>query len=452
MAIFARRRLQTMLDELSSYMDEEQAHGLIRRIESKQIEQALPAEMELGLAWCMLQLGPLEIEPEWYNEKRLPDLFSEHLFPGSEAIVEITALSDAVLPADEGMRNASRKLAQEAGRLRRGASRHLSFYFSEETVRIEWETIRRVCAPRDLEINDRIGDLLRRWLVGQERHEGDKLHVHEGLLDVLVTWHDKPQSQYNFWTSMPPEIRSLTNNYVYRALENKARQIRNPHFDGIKCVILADVGSTALRKFDEVDRSYRVFNGGQIVSQFLKSRSDPGIDVVAIITPNRRRMGLFSQQETIEWKIGLICRPGFQVEQDGFQRIAALLPKPRREGYQSRQLHEQAVFAPTARGRYLSTTISWRQGEKTEIRFSSRALLDLLAGRITLEQARGMFEIKGSNILKTYLDRGETISGVRFETAGPDSDDDHLVIELSDDPAARLLRGSTPEASIPNTD
>lgn len=42
MAIFARRRLQTMLDELSPLMDLEQSRGLVRRMESKEIEQALP--------------------------------------------------------------------------------------------------------------------------------------------------------------------------------------------------------------------------------------------------------------------------------------------------------------------------------------------------------------------------------------------------------------------------
>lgn len=156
MAIFARRRLQTMLDELSPLMDLEQSRGLVRRMESKEIEQALPAEMELGLTWAIAKLGPIEIEPEWYSEKRLPDLFSDYLFPGHETVIEITALSDAVLPADEGMRNASRKLSQEAGSLRRGAGRHLSYYFYEKTVRIERGSIRRVCVPRDLVVSDAV--------------------------------------------------------------------------------------------------------------------------------------------------------------------------------------------------------------------------------------------------------------------------------------------------------
>lgn len=239
---------------------------------------------------------------------------------------------------------------------------------------------------------------------------------------------------------MPPEIRHLSDNYIFRALEAKAKQIRNAHFKGIRCVILAEVGSTALRQFDRTDYTNRVYNGRQIVEHFLRGKADPGIDVVAIVTPNRRRQVLGSLSETIEWKIACFSRPGVSVDGEAFERLAAILPKPRREGYQSRQLHEQAVFAPTARGRYLSTSISWRKGDKTEIKFSARALLDLLAGRITPDQAKRIFDTTGANAVRAHLDRGETIAELRLETGGPDSDDDFIVIVFSDDPAARTLK------------
>src|SRR5687767_883187 len=107
MAIFARRRLQSMLDDLVDDLDAQKARDYINRIESKEIEQALPAEMELGIVWAIAQLGPVEIEPYWYGTTSLPDAFSEHLIPGHETIVEVAGLSDAALHGDEGMRNAS---------------------------------------------------------------------------------------------------------------------------------------------------------------------------------------------------------------------------------------------------------------------------------------------------------------------------------------------------------
>ena len=90
----------------------------------------------------------------------------------------------------------------------------------------------------------------------------------------------------------------------------------------------------------------------------------------------------------------------------------------------------------------MSTSISWRKGDKSQIKFSASAFLDLLAGRITPEQAKRIFDTSAGNVVKAHLDRGETIADLRLEPGGPDSDDDHIVITFSDDPAARQLKAS----------
>lgn len=432
-----------MLDDLAPFMDSEQSRGLARRLESKEIKQALPAEIELGLTWAISKLGPIEIEPEWYSENgRVPDVFSEAVFPGNDAIIEITALSDAALASDEGMRNASRKISQEAGKIRRGASRLLSYYFYEETVRIDGRSLRRVCVPRELILNESVKGQLHAWVSGAERKGGDKLYIEDGILKVSITWNDSPQGRYNFHTSMPPEIRDVSDNYVYRALSAKAKQIKSPHFKGIRFVILADVGSTALRNFDKTDLSGRVYNGRQIVEKFLNRCDDPGVDVVAIITTCRPSGITSLSSGQLQWKTRLFARSGMAINSAGFDRLIALLPKPRREGYQSRQLHEQAVFTPASRGIYLNPQVSWRKGEKTEIMFSARALLDLLSGRLAPERALSAFDAHTMSILKAHLDRGETISAIRLSSYGPDFDDDHIIIEVSDDPAARNLKSA----------
>ena len=438
MAIFARRRLQSMLDDLVEDLDAQKARDFINRIESKEIEQALPAEMELGVVWAIAQLGPAEIEPYWYGTASLPDAFSEHLIPGQETIVEVAGLSDAALHGDEGMRNASRKISHEAGRIRRRAATCLSYYFFEENRRAGNESIRSVCVPRELLITPYIRGALNSWLKGQERSEGDKIRLKEDELDVVITWHERRQSQYNFQSSMPPEIRSLRDNYIYGALRRKAKQLRSPEFTGTRCVILADVGSTALRYVDRRDHMGRVFNGGDIISAFLR-RANAGLDVVAVVTPNRARRRLDTLQETIEWKTVVYRRPGVEIDLKGFSALGRVLPAPHLEGYQARQLHEQGVFAPTRRGRYLGVKITWTKGQKTEIRLSARAFLDTLAGRETPQRLMRMLSSGENNIFKLHLDRGETISSIRLESGGPDEDDDWIVVEFRDDVAARPL-------------
>lgn len=428
-----------MLDELAPLIDEPKARDFINRIESKLIEQSLPGEMELAVVWAIAQLGSAEIEPEWYSPvDSLPDILSDTLIPDHETIVDVVGLSDAALPGDKGMRNASRKLSHEAGRIRRGAAKHLSYYFFEETNRVASGWIRRVCTPTDLKISKYIRDALTSWLRKANLNDGDKFRLKERELDVLITWHDASQSAYNFQTSMPPEVRSLADNYIYRALKAKAGQLKNPMFSGLRCVILADVGSTALRDADRVDHSGRVYNAAQIGHEFLL-REGRRLDVINLVTPKRRRRRIDRFEETVEWEQTILCRPGLYLDTSGFERMLAVLPTPNLEGYQARQLHEQQVFSPTRRGRYMGTLITWTKGEKTEIRFSSRAFLDLLAGRETPERFMRQVGLGEANIFKGHLDRGETISEVRLESGGPDEDDDHIVVVFKDDPGARPL-------------
>lgn len=429
-----------MLTDLSPLIDREKAQDLLRRIESKRIDQALPAEMELALVWALGNIGTAEIEPYWFGASSLPDAFSEQLIPGHETVVEIAAISDAALPGDEGMRNASRKISHEANKIRRGASRHLSYFFHEDSKWVARESLRWVKVPRDLLVSDYIRNALREWLYRQDRTDGDAIRLQEGELDVVITWHDRPQSSYNFRSSMPPEIRSLRDNYVHEVLRAKARQLKSPLFKGLRCVILGDVGSTALRRLESRDYTNRVVSGSQIISDFLAM---PGarLDVIAVITPIRERRRLDSLEETIEWKLAIFCRPGLEIETSGFDALAAQLPPPRREGYQARQLHEQGVFSPLSRGRHLPMSISWRKGERTQIRISARAFLDTLAGRETPERLMKKLSVNGTNnIFKLHLDRGETISAIRIEEKGPDDDDDWIVVEFQDDASARPLR------------
>jgi len=210
-------------------------------------------------------------------------------------------------------------------------------------------------------------------------------------------------------------------------------------FGGLKCVILADVGSTALRHATKTDYLGCTYNGAQIASEYLRSGR---LDVISIITPTRSRRSILSLDESSAWEQLLLFRPGLTIRTDGFEAMLAGLPKPRFEGYQARQLHEQGVFAPTHRGMYMGTNIKWTKGEKTEIHFSARALLDMLAGRCSPDLFLRRVGLDEHNAFKYHLDKGETIHSIALKPGGVDADDDQIVVEFRDDPAARPLSGA----------
>jgi hypothetical protein len=354
--------------------------------------------------------------------------------------VDIVGLSDAALPGDQGMRNASRKISHEAGSIRRNAGKHLSYYFLEQTIQVGAESIRSVCVPKILQITTYIHNALTNWLRTKPSN-GNQIRLKDGALDVIVTWNAEQQSTYNFQSSMPPEIRSLRNNYIFNKLKSKGDQLTNPYFRGLKCAILTDVGSTALRYIDRLDPTRRVFNGSQIIEEYLRD-SNAKLDVVSVITPKRSRRRMDRLDETVEWEQTLFCRPGLAnaIDVSGFEAMQSLLPKPRLEGYQVRQLHEKQIFSPSGMGNYMGTNITWTKGEKSEVKFSARALLDLLGDRCSADQFLRRVGLADHNIFKGHLDRGETISAISLKSGGPDEDDDQIVVEFRDDAGARKLR------------
>jgi len=55
-----------MLDQIASVLAEGKGKDILGRLNHlKNVEQALPAEMELALLWAIRSLGDLEVEPEW---------------------------------------------------------------------------------------------------------------------------------------------------------------------------------------------------------------------------------------------------------------------------------------------------------------------------------------------------------------------------------------------------
>src|SRR5690349_2963562 len=99
MPLFARRRLQSMLDTLAGHLEVAKLKDIHARLESKRVDQALPAEVELGVIWALSQMGAVEVEPSWFGGRR-PDVFTAELFE-TPAVVEITALSDARLAQED---------------------------------------------------------------------------------------------------------------------------------------------------------------------------------------------------------------------------------------------------------------------------------------------------------------------------------------------------------------
>lgn len=442
MPIFTRRRLQAMFSELESHLDEAKCKDLLGRLENKRVEQALPAEMELALLWGLLQLGDIEVEPSWLGKGRLPDAFSKMLFPGHPAVVEIAAVSDARLAQEDEMRRTATLLCEAANKARRGSGHHLHFRFGEVSGFTPHGYFRRRKVDPEFSVTGDIAEQLAAWLKSLGDTNRAPLSIQKGRTDLVVTWHDIKQSRHsNFFSSMPAEAYSLTDNPLHSTLKAKAEQLEGDDFNGIRCLLLADAGSKLLRHLDEGMRSPGTLSGSQIIQTFLmKARCN--LDVVCVFSPHCDTNFMSLPRRSLNWNVRVFARPGFDLAIDGLKQLAAALPRPRFEGYQARSLQQQAAYATSALGWYLGTHISSGRTKMT-ISISARAFLDLLAGRLSTDQFNqmvGMDDTPNSvNLFRLCLERGEVISAIKIESGGLDEDDDRLVVEFSTDPSASLL-------------
>lgn len=156
MPVFTRRRLQSMLNDLAPRLDAAKGKDLLQRLGNKRVEQALPAEMELGLLWGLLKLGDVEVEPAWFALGSLPDAYSELLFAPRPADIEIAAISDASLAQEDEMRRTASLLCEAANRIRRGEGHHLHFQFGEESGYTPQGYVRRRKVDPEFKVTDEL--------------------------------------------------------------------------------------------------------------------------------------------------------------------------------------------------------------------------------------------------------------------------------------------------------
>ncbi len=428
-----------MLDDLSGRMDLGKLNDLRARLESKRVDQALPAEMELGVLWALGKLGDIEIEPEWFGERR-PDAYSETLFAPAPCAVEVTAISDGRLSQEDEMRRIAARLCEFANTVGKGYGKHLHFTFAEESGYGPQGYVRRRRIDRDFVPDEATRQALKAWLGQADR--SSQLEVRQGNTHFVVTWHAIRQHPLsNFFSSMPAEAYSLEDNPLYEALTAKRRQLTIPDFQGLRCIVVADAGARMLRDLNPRMRSISAVTGRQVIEHFLR-KAEGGVDAVVVLSPRRESSSWTWTNEKKLWRADLLVRPGLALDQSALTDLISHLPPPRFEGYQARSLQQQALYGHDARGWYLGTQITSARSAMT-IKISARALLDLLGGRITLAQFQhftGMEDKPNQrNLFAHRLNQGDILAGVEIEPGGVDKDDDMLVIHFKHDPSAAPL-------------
>lgn len=426
-----------MLDELSSFLDQTKRNTLVNQIELLDTSPALAAEAELSMLWAISKVAQLSAEPILPNSSHRPDAWSDDLFVSGPAVIEVRALSDDNFSGKEAMDRTANVICGYANQLRKKAGEHLHFAFSERSY-FDKRFHRERCVDPNFTLTEHVKKLLKYWIMADDWPGSAPLRIIEGSTDVVVSWHKKIFRSSRVHSTMPPVAYDLQDNPIYKALKKKTKQVRGAPSGTLRCVFLVDVGCSLLRDL-QTRSAVREVGGAAIINHSLRKHN---IHIVCVFS-HYREWPFNSSGSFIRWKVGCFDKRGSSVppgEYERLNKLAALLPPPRFEGYQARSLHEQGRFGPLE-GWHLGTTLHLKDGKMT-IKVSARLIQEYLAGNIDPAEFQTRAFDKNRNLFEGQLSKGQTIRNVRFESGGLDKDDDYIVFEMGLDWAARPLSGA----------
>ncbi len=234
-----------MLDQLAPVLVEGKGKDILGRLNHpKNVEQALPAEMELALLWAIHSLGDLEVEPEWWGDSKRPDAITDTLVPGRTVAIEIAATNDNAISGEEAMDAIALQVSAAADRAEKGVGHFLYFTFREESGYLAGQYIRRRLAPKGFMLPETLSKTVQDW-VSSGRSERERLRLQSTGLDVEIERKAYRQTRYhNIHSSMPPETHSVDDNPLYDLLRRKKRQLKAAAPGTLRKIFVADVGST----------------------------------------------------------------------------------------------------------------------------------------------------------------------------------------------------------------
>jgi len=231
-----------MLDDLTPVLGEK-GRDLVQRLNNKKdVTQALPAEMELALLWAIASLGDIDVEPEWWADRKRPDAVSDCLVPRRSVAVEIASPNDNSISGEEAMDAIALQISSAADRGKRGSGAHLYFRFSEESQYLAGRYTRKRLAPGGFKLSEADAAKIATW-VSSGRSLSAPLRLTGPGLDVEVEHTSHRQTRYhNLFSTMPPETHSLEDNPLFELLVRKLSQLKAASADTLRMIFLADVG------------------------------------------------------------------------------------------------------------------------------------------------------------------------------------------------------------------
>jgi hypothetical protein len=444
MAMFARRSLQRLLDDLEGKLSPEARQKLVQEL-NRQNTSALGYEWELALLFALSRVGHVTYESESHAGSRRPDItFVEKQGGSIRFVADVATISDAGIDGENPVMRFSQSLHRL--KMKCGLPGVLNYDIKGDSAgRSERDRKMKLKLPRlaDLDkfLETHVGPEFRR--ISEEKRTTATITINQPGVEFSVTYVEGQRYGSGHHPSYTAAY-STTRNPVYTTLKAKARQLKGSGATDAFGIFLCDGGCTLLSRTGRQPQQVSV---DEVIAEFFRQNSSVSFVVILLFPPTRAQpfTGIVKELKitgriytnprstnalSAETLLNLINRGLSALPQPVATPRDALYWIARSEGNVG-----QTIGGITHGGGLMSETI----------KMSARKIHELLAGRMTARELFSEYERPSSpfqNPFERALRQGLTMDAITL-TKTLDGDDDLLEIRFGiADPAISKLKAS----------
>jgi hypothetical protein len=424
MSIFSRRNIQRALDSLVEVLTQAQLNEFANRLSLRDPEARIAAEWEVILISALAEVCGVEYEPEFPGQRKADLRLTAG---GFTAIADITTLSDRGAHDLNPVEQLTSELCRIVGS--KGLDPNKFGVQIDGNYRQLYKG-----GPTKPKLKLPTADLFRRAIFNQQFYSWiraikssglstTELSVNNEHAELRITYNPK-QMFFNSGHLLYTVSTSVENNPLFNRIDKKADQLRDTGFEGSMGVIVCDGGCDLLTR----GAGHTAVSRQEVIRHcFSKFRR---LDFIEVITIKANHLG-FSGPSHLQVVSELFTRN--QIRNELLDRLS---------GFVTRIVRAENLPSNAGSNFYRFKGKSFIMGwssESNKMRLSSRALQELLAGRIDskqfLELHNNFSGISPTNLFERKLQEGRLISQINLISVDA-RDDDWIEISFGDpDPA-----------------
>lgn len=421
MAIFSRRTIQRLINENAEFLKPKQSKTHVNKL-NKCDESFIDTEWEVVLLNAFSKLGTVIHEPELKGTN--PDIhFTAHSTPSESFIADIATLTDKGLSENypvEAFRNELMDIVLERG------LRGDSFYLEIDT---NYHGVFRGGARPTLKLptklnfkrlvfNEKFYEFLDEIADAPDKHRSYKVKTES--IGIVINYNPQQLSSITSHLSYTL-ITSLIQNTLYNSLEKKAGKLVGTNCGLPLGIIVCDGGYSMFNR----ERRWDSYGFDDVIGYFLQSY--PSISFVMTFTVEQS-FGYKARS-----KIHTNLYEGISFSNLGNAVLSSLSKVHKRLPVPQRDAKNAVYYLRSARPHRGDSFAGGLEGGSNYLKISARAVLELLAGKITQEQ---FSDIHSYNPFANEVEDGHLINGIEFEQGDNEKDDDWLVFKFGSADAA----------------